>query len=180
MAKSPRRVVTGHDKNGRSIVVSDEAVPAKRAVARRAAAWYDIWNTTAMPAPISSTEPDPALAPYKTPPEPNGTCIRIAEYGPGIHERERFVHRTETIDYAIVLEGECVLRLDDGAEVVLGTGDVVVQRGTNHAWINRSSGTLRMAYILIDGSFSQELAEKLGPDALAHVVRGPPTAAENR
>jgi uncharacterized cupin superfamily protein len=67
------------------------------------------------------------------------------------------MHRTETVDYAVVLDGEIVLLLDD-SEVKLGTGDVVIQRGTNHAWSNRSGKPVRMLYVLIDGRFDPGLA----------------------
>ena len=67
------------------------------------------------------------------------------------------MHRTQTVDYAVVLEGQMTLVMDD-QEIVLNAGDVVVQRGTNHAWSNRSSKRVRMLYILIDGKFDGELA----------------------
>jgi quercetin dioxygenase-like cupin family protein len=75
------------------------------------------------------------------------------------------MHRTETIDYGIVLEGEIHLVLDD-SEVRLEAGDVVVQRGTDHAWENRSAATTRMAFILVDGVFSDELRAAIGPAEL--------------
>ncbi|HET7597649.1 MAG TPA: cupin domain-containing protein, partial [Burkholderiales bacterium] len=71
--------------------------------------------------------------------------------------RHPFMHRTETIDYAVVLEGEIVLLLDD-EDVPLKAGDVVIQRGTHHAWSNRSDKPCRMLYVLIDGRFAPELA----------------------
>jgi mannose-6-phosphate isomerase-like protein (cupin superfamily) len=71
--------------------------------------------------------------------------------------RHPLLHRTETIDYAVVLEGEMTLVMDD-REILLKTGDVVVQRGTNHAWSNRSAKRVRMLYILIDGRFDSELS----------------------
>ena len=169
MNRPPRRVVTGH-VDGRSVVLSDETIAAKRTVAARRGCWYDIWNTSATPAPISASEPDPATGPFKAPPEPNGSVIRIAEYGPGAHERESVMHRTQTIDYAIVLEGELVMRLDDGVEVHLAAGDVVVQRGTNHTWVNRSQSLVRIAYILLDGRFSDDLRQEIGAEALSRVV----------
>jgi uncharacterized cupin superfamily protein len=67
------------------------------------------------------------------------------------------MHRTESVDYAVVLEGEITLLLDD-SDVVLRAGDVVIQRGTNHAWSNRSGKPVRMLYILIDGKFEAPLA----------------------
>jgi uncharacterized cupin superfamily protein len=69
------------------------------------------------------------------------------------------MHRTETLDYAVVLEGEITMLLDD-SEVHLKAGDVVIQRGTNHAWSNRSGKPVRMLYVLIDGTFDAALAAK--------------------
>src|SRR4030095_16483407 len=132
------------------------------------------------PAPIFGAEADPTLGPRTIHPAPQGTVIRISELAPESeairnldpdHAREVFaamgnagastfgrggrhpmMHRTETIDYAIVLEGEITLFLGD-EEVALKAGDVVIQRGTNHAWSNRSSKPARMLYILLDGRF---------------------------
>ena len=71
--------------------------------------------------------------------------------------RHPFMHRTESVDYAVVLEGEITMLLDE-QDVVLKAGDIVIQRGTNHAWSNRSGKPVRMLYILIDGKFDQNLA----------------------
>ena len=71
------------------------------------------------------------------------------------------MHRTESLDYAVVLEGEVTMLLDD-QDVLLKAGDVVIQRGTNHAWSNRSRKTVRMLYVLSDGRFDSELAAKFG------------------
>ena len=78
--------------------------------------------------------------------------------------RHPMMHRTETIDYAIVLEGEITLLLDD-SDVELKAGDVVIQRGTSHAWSNRSQNVCRMRYVLIDGRFAPELAALFEPRA---------------
>ena len=80
--------------------------------------------------------------------------------------RHPFMHRTESVDYAVVLEGEITMLLDE-ADVVLKAGDVVIQRGTNHAWSNRSGKPVRMLYILIDGKFDAELARQFGVTAKA-------------
>jgi len=77
------------------------------------------------------------------------------------NKRHLFMHRTETVDYAVVLEGEVVMLLDD-EEVHLQAGDVVIQRGTNHAWSNRSDKPVKMLYVLIDGEFDEALKAKLG------------------
>ena len=72
------------------------------------------------------------------------------------------MHRTESVDYAVVLEGEIIMLLDE-EDVQLKAGDIVIQRGTNHAWSNRSGKPVRMLYILIDGNFEPELARSSRP-----------------
>jgi len=171
----PRRVVTGHDTDGKSIFLEDGQIPVVRSLPSEGVGFYEIWNTDAMPAPVSAAEPnEPTQRTLQVPPAPNGTKIRINEFFPGYLNEANLqspVHRTESIDYGIVLEGEIVLALDD-SEVTLRAGDVVVQRGTNHAWANRSDSVCRVAFILIDGSFTDDLAETLPADA--HVMRGGP------
>jgi len=103
------------------------------------------------------------------PPAPNGTKIRINEFPPGVVSP---VHRTQSVDYGIVLSGEVVLVLDD-AETVLQAGDVVVQRGTSHRWENRSGATARMAFILVDGAFTAELLDALAPGVLGGLLHDP-------
>ena len=76
----------------------------------------------------------------------------------GQNNRHPFMHRTESVDYAVVLEGEITMLLDD-QDILLKAGDIVIQRGTNHAWSNRSGKPVRMLYILIDGKFEPELAQ---------------------
>ena len=170
----PRRVVTGHDENGKSVFLSDGLVPVVRHLPGEGVGFYEIWNTAAMPAPVAATEPEPTKRDLTVPPSPNGTKIRINEFFPG-HLNSRNlqspVHRTESIDYGIVLEGEVVLVLDD-SEVTLKAGDVVVQRGTNHAWANRTDKIARMAFILVDGKFTDELAAALPSDV--HIMREGP------
>jgi quercetin dioxygenase-like cupin family protein len=161
MSQAPRRVVTGHDERGTSIVVADGPVPVERRLPDVGVTFYEIWSTDEMPAPIRPGEPsEPTERTLTVAPEPQGTLIRMNEFEPGhLDERGRQspMHRTETIDYGIVLEGEMVLVLDD-SEVVLRAGDVVVQRGTDHAWANRSDRVARMAFVLVDGAFADELA----------------------
>jgi mannose-6-phosphate isomerase-like protein (cupin superfamily) len=122
-------------------------------------------------------------------PGPNGTVFRISEIAPeteairnidpaqakevfkamgneggstfGDNKRHPFMHRTKTIDYAVVLEGEVTMLLDD-SEVHLKQGDVVIQRGTNHAWSNRSNKPVKMLYVLIDGELDEDLESQLG------------------
>jgi len=158
---APRRVVTGHDEAGRSIVVSDGA-PA-RSLDIGPAVFHELWNTTAMPAPVAATEPEPTERPLVTPPGPDGTIVRITDIKAG---EKSPLHRTETVDYGAVLAGEIWLVLDDGSETRLGAGDVVVQRGTDHAWENRSDRVARMLFVLVDGAFTDELRAAIGPAKL--------------
>src|SRR6201996_3393911 len=174
MATVPRRVVTGHDGNGVSVFSADGPVPVVR-TAPDGALFYEIWGTGATPAPIGiapagAGEPDdPTLGALSVPPPPNGTKVRINEFPPGVVSP---VHRTQSVDYGIVLSGEVVLVLDD-AETVLRAGDVVVQRGTSHRWENRSAGTARMAFILIDGAFTAGLLDSLGAGVLGGLLDDP-------
>jgi len=159
-ATVPRRVVTGHDENGVSVIVSDGTVPVHRFMPQDGVGFYEIWQTEDAPAAILPVErSDPTERTLRVPPEPRGTKIRINEFFPGHlgpQGRQSPVHRTESIDYGIVLEGEIVLILDD-SEVTLCAGDVVVQRGTDHAWANRTDAVCRVAFILVGGTFTPEL-----------------------
>lgn len=189
-----RRVVTGHDSSGKAVVLADGEPPVViRSPVQPGLAFSEIWNTTAMPMPIAADFEEPTRHHAGTAPPRGGTVIRIVDLPPegpdgpafdkeqsraifaavGLEKdaerhkpgRHPLMHRTESIDYGIVLSGEIVLLLDD-AEVHLKTGDVVVQRGTVHAWTNRTNEICRMAFILTDGAFEPDLAEKLaGHDA---------------
>ncbi|MFT4234269.1 MAG: cupin domain-containing protein [Microbacterium sp.] len=166
-ATVPRRVVTGHDADGTSIVVSDGAVPVHRFMPQDGVGFYEVWQTSDAPALITADEPDPTLDSIRVPPPVRGTKIRVNEFFPGhLTEdgRQSPTHRTASVDYGIVLEGEIVLILDD-SEVTLRAGDVVVQRGTDHAWANRSDSVCRVAFILIDGAFDPGLTATLPEDA---------------
>src|SRR5208282_4378854 len=152
MTWTPRRVVTGHDDDGKSVFLSDGAPPVAR-TASDGAGFYEIWSTAAAPAALGASEPDPAAGEVLVPPPRSGTKIRINEFPPGVVSP---VHRTQSVDYGIVLEGEVVLVLDSD-ETTLRAGDIAVQRGTSHRWENRTGRTARMAFILIDGAFTAEL-----------------------
>lgn len=175
---APRRVVTGHDAQGVSVVLSDGAPPVHRELPGSGVSFYEIWNTQASPAPITPREdPDPTIGEVRVPPPPHGTKIRINEFPPGqLDERglQSPIHRTRSIDYGIVLEGEIVLVLDD-SEVTLRTGDIVVQRGTDHAWANRSDRVCRVAFILVDGEFTSELLDILPKTIDADLMHDDPT-----
>jgi quercetin dioxygenase-like cupin family protein len=150
MALSVRRIVTGHDANGKAIVTTDETLPAK---ARRAFLnGCEIWSTDTMPADNSAAA-EPAqrkgfVVRHNYVGNGQGTVIRITEMEPGAPTK--FMHRTETIDYAILLSGTCDLELDSGEVRHLKAGDIVVQRGTMHAWVNRGPGPCVFAFVLID------------------------------
>jgi mannose-6-phosphate isomerase-like protein (cupin superfamily) len=184
-----RRVVTGHDAGGRAVVMSDGAAPFVHVNPRRPDdTSTDIWRTGDIPAAIVAAPGEPTLGPRRQLPMPNGTVVRINRFAPetdeiramSAHEakaalaalgneaastfaeggRHPMMHRTETVDYAIILSGEITMVLDD-SEVCLKAGDVVVQCGTNHAWSNRSNDVCEVAFILIDGKYDRALAEKL-------------------
>jgi mannose-6-phosphate isomerase-like protein (cupin superfamily) len=177
MSWVPRRVVTGHTPDGVSVVVSDGPVPVSRQLPEDGVAFHEVWNTTGAPAPITAVEPvDPTERALAVPPPPQGTKIRINEFAPG-HLDERGlqspVHRTESIDYGIVLEGEITLVLDD-SEVTLRAGDVAVQRGTDHAWANRGSTTARVVFVLVDGAFDDDLVATLPAGAVEGLMHAGP------
>lgn len=169
MPTAPRRVVTGHDPQGNSVFVLDGPPPVVR-TAPDGAYFFELWNTDAVPAPIAPTEPEPTERDLTVPPAPGGTKIRINEFPPGVVSP---THRTETVDYGIVLDGEVVLVLDHEQETVLKAGDVVVQRGTDHRWENRTDSVARMAFILVDGAFTPELVELIGAEAAAGLLHDP-------
>lgn len=157
-SSAPRRIVTGHDESGKSVVVSDGPNPKTLDVGT--AAFHELWITSEMPVQIAATEPEPTNRPVRTPPPSNGVIVRFTEMAPGA---ESPMHRTETLDVGVVLEGETWLLLDDGSETRVGVGDAVVQRGTNHAWANRSDNPVRMVFVLIDGEITEELRSATGP-----------------
>jgi quercetin dioxygenase-like cupin family protein len=158
MSGVPRRIVTGHDASGKSIVVSDTPVPKTLDIG--SGVFHEVWITDATPAPIDATEPEPTDRPVRVPPPVNGVMVRFTEMAPGA---ESPMHRTETVDVGVVVEGETWLLLDDGSETRVGPGDAVVQRGTMHAWANRSDRPVRMVFVLIDGTISDELRSATEP-----------------
>jgi mannose-6-phosphate isomerase-like protein (cupin superfamily) len=163
MTQITRRVVTGHDNTGKSVVVSDGPPPQHHQMSGPAvgADFVEIWNVE---------DPVPTLTAVEAR-EPNerdftimpaaGHLLRLLEvYPAGAGGKRTVMHRTRTIDYVVVIEGEIVLILED-SEVILKKGDVVVQRGTNHAWENRSDRVARAAFFHVDASFSKELLATL-------------------
>jgi mannose-6-phosphate isomerase-like protein (cupin superfamily) len=160
-----RRVVTGH-AGGKSVVLYDGPAPNRKVRQATGLASTLLWVTDETPADISGST-DRAAREVGVPPPPNGSIFRLVEFPPGRKEMSRDavleemgigaqgeakhpgMHRTRSIDYAVVLEGEIDMLLDD-SEVHLAAGDVLVQQGTNHAWVNRGSRPCRMVFVLID------------------------------
>jgi hypothetical protein len=171
-----RRVVTGHNAAGHSIFMIDD--PAPKSVQRRPGTPQvtELWATMETPADNDGTgDVVTRLEAFKIPPPQEGSIFRVVEYppdrirlaaltaeraagtAPDPHDAKLYLgksrhpgfHKTDTIDYAIVLSGEIWALMDEG-EVLLRTGDVLVQRGTNHAWSNRTESPARVAFVLID------------------------------
>src|SRR5437763_15972801 len=146
-----RRIVTGHDANGKAIVATDERITAASAANRPYISRVEVLSTDKMPVDNSEAAAEAQrkgfVVRHNYVGSGQGSVIRITEFAPGA---PKFMHRTETVDYAILLSGECDLELDDGKMVHLTEGDVVVQRGTMHAWVNNSAAPCVFAFILID------------------------------
>jgi hypothetical protein len=161
-ASAPRRVVTGHDRNGKSIVLRDGSPPQHHSMhgPEVGADFFEIWNSTQPVPQLTADEPEPNERAFTIMPKA-GHLLRIIEiYPPSQGGKRTVMHRTSTVDYVVVITGEIVLVLDD-SEVTLRQGDVVVQRGTDHAWENRSAQPARMAFFHIDATFSQDLLKVL-------------------
>jgi quercetin dioxygenase-like cupin family protein len=144
----PRRIVTGHDADGRSIIVLDDnplAATSSAGMSEGMRTVIEIWSSVAMTDDRSRQGAGPQSATADC--QPNATEIRMVEMPPG---GRREMHCTDTLDYGLVLDGELYLVLE-GGETLLHPGDVVVQRGTNHFWHNRSDATTRIAFINITG-----------------------------
>lgn len=142
MALQIRRVVTGHDMSGRAVVKIDEV--AKNLVSSRPGATACVvWTTEGFPVD-NTDEEDAGLRKTGTTLD-NGTVFRILELAPGVTPRN---HRTDSIDYAVVMSGEVDMQLDD-TKVRLKAGDVLVQRGTIHNWVNRGTEPCVIAFVLI-------------------------------
>jgi quercetin dioxygenase-like cupin family protein len=155
---APRRIVTGHDASGRSVILSDGPNPKTLDIGT--GVFHELWTTEAVPAPIAADEPDPTDRPVRVPPPRGGALARVTVVAPGAVVP---VHRTETVDVGVVLEGETVLTLDDGSETLMRAGDVVIQRGTAHGWENRAEQPVRMLFVQIDGELTEDVHAATGP-----------------
>jgi quercetin dioxygenase-like cupin family protein len=143
MALQVRRVVTGHDANGRAVVKIDE-VSKNLVSGRPGQTGCVIWTTESFP--VNNTgDADEGLRKVGTTLN-NGTVFRVAEFAPGVAPRN---HRTDSIDYAVIVSGEIDMELDNSV-VHLKAGDVLVQRGTIHNWVNRGTEPCVIAFVLID------------------------------
>jgi quercetin dioxygenase-like cupin family protein len=144
-----RRIVTGHDRNQVAKILIDGTATNRRTRNTGSVSTL-IWCTDRTPADIRAGEniEDMGARLLGTPPPRNGTRFTVNDIPPG---RTGPMHRTETIDYVIVLAGEIDMETDDST-IRLKAGDVLVQRGTNHAWVNRGSEPARVAFILIDAT----------------------------
>ena len=185
---SIRRIVTGHDKDGKAVAISNGPLPlVKELEAIPGTVFHEVWATQGNP-PIIDNGADPTDGPLMLPPPANGTRMRFVDIPPDSEEflargaasmnnafseigdasastvkadsPHPLMHRTETIDYGIVIAGRLTLVLDD-SEVELEPGSVVIQRGSNHAWANRSGEPCRMLFILVDGQYAPEIASSL-------------------
>jgi mannose-6-phosphate isomerase-like protein (cupin superfamily) len=182
-----RRIVTGHDDQGRSMVTEDRTAPSVHTNPKRVGyCLTQLWMTDQMPAFVGN-EADPTSRPLKLEPSKNGTVVRIVEFGPEGEWLQKidadatrvawgaigtdsastnrdgkakhpFMHRTQSVDYCYVIEGEITLVLDN-EEVLMRQGDFAVERGTNHAWANRSGKPCKMLFVLIDGQFDPDIAQ---------------------
>src|SRR3954470_22940706 len=135
----PRRIVTGHDASGRSVVLSDGPNPKTLDIGT--AAFHEVWITDAMPVPITAEEPETTDRPVRVPPPANGVMVRYTEMAPG---GESPMHRTETCTVGILSEGETGLLLNKCSEPRIGPGDAVARLGTMQAWANRSDRPVGM------------------------------------
>jgi quercetin dioxygenase-like cupin family protein len=162
MTLQVRRIVTGHDAKGNAIAVTDEQINAVPRIGRNISG-CEIWSTNEMPADNSADAEAAQRAGfvkrYNWVGSGQGTTFRINEFAPG---HARFTHRTETLDYAVLLSGEIDLELDAGEVVRLKPRDVVIQRGTVHTWVNRGTVPAVIAFILIDADPVTVNNKKLG------------------
>jgi hypothetical protein len=175
LSKPIRRIVTGHDSDGKSCIVEDGPSPAVRLVPERPGYCVtNLWRTVGSPTDIDAL--DSIVMHQGVAPPPNGTVIRIIDIPPEAsdpNERKRQaaatfgklfadadhrledkrhpgMHVTDSVDYAVILDGELTAILDMD-ETVMRTGDVLIQRGTNHAWANRSGKPARVLFVLVAG-----------------------------
>lgn len=181
---SIKRVVTGHNEQGKAVISSFDKLPKVVELdAIPGTIFHEVWSTSSSPVVIDNGD-DPTLGDICLSPPTQGTRIRFVDIPPDSKEflengasqmKQAFseigeveastvkadsshplMHRTESVDYGVVIKGEITLVLDD-SEAVLKEGDVIIQRGTNHAWANRSGEICRMLFVLIDGQYGESI-----------------------
>jgi quercetin dioxygenase-like cupin family protein len=163
MTLRARRIVTGHDEFGKGIIVSDETLtPVSRGLGPGISG-CEIWSTKYMPVD-NSMGAEPAqragfVKKYNYVGSGQGTTVRIVEWAPG---HAMFPHRTETMDYSMVLSGEINVEFDSGQAVTMKQGDIIVMRGVTHTWKNKSKVPAVTAFILIDATPFEAGGEKRG------------------
>lgn len=179
--KAFRRIVTGHNAAGSAVILEDG--PPLRVfdnLGEAGLVFYEVWNTRETPARIDRASSEPPEARLTLAPPKSGTRIRVLDIpvdNPATSDLETVfenigakdahigtkggkhasVHRTQSIDYGIVLDGQITLLMDEG-ETTLQAGDICIQRGTNHGWVNRGTKPCRIAFILIDGVWDEDIA----------------------
>jgi quercetin dioxygenase-like cupin family protein len=139
-----QRIVTGHDAQGRAVFKSEDVTPTKM-IPSGDAAFLLIWTTETVPAD-NNDETDGRLRDAGLTLN-QGSVIRIVDMLPG---KESPMHRTNSIDYGIVMKGEIELELEDGAKRIVREGGIIIQRGTNHLWRNVTDQPTRIAFVLIE------------------------------
>ncbi len=180
-----RRVVTGHDQEGRAVILSDAPPTRVQQIGGPGGpTFFEVWNTRETPVVIDRQSGEPLESGLVLAPPKGGTRIRVIDFPPesdairrltateavekfsemggaeaaqsGTGAPHPLMHRTQTLDYGIVIEGELTLVLDRG-ETTVRAGDIIIQRGTNHAWANRTDKNCRVAFVLIDGQYTDGL-----------------------
>jgi quercetin dioxygenase-like cupin family protein len=159
-----RRIITGHNETGEAVIAADQTLSGTTLAedaSRTTATFFHLWTTHEMPVDLGNE----AMARQREGSAStilgsgSGSVLRIGVLGPGTRSP---MHRTESLDYGICLEGECDMELDGGETVTVRAGDVVVQRGTNHVWHNRSGAPCRFAWILLDAQPVEVAGRRLG------------------
>jgi quercetin dioxygenase-like cupin family protein len=163
-ARTTRRIVTGHGHDGRAVLVSDDAIAAGGLAEDQGltdAFFFSLWATYEMPVDLSAgaLERQARGREQTIVGTGQGSVLRIGVVAPGARSP---MHRTESLDYGICLSGECDLELDGGETVTVRAGDVVIQRGTNHVWHNRSDHPCRFVWVLIDAQPVEVDGRRLG------------------
>lgn len=173
MARTIRRVVTGHDENGVAKVIMDgDATCFLERPNRPGVRLTNLWQLDTAPA-VMETHEDPVTGPLILHPPQGGSIFRIVQFDPEDPEklaqmdgkaafaemgagdnvvqgaRHPAMHRTDSVDYAVILTGEIYMMMDE-EDVLLRAGDTVIQQGTNHAWSNRGTEPCLIAFILND------------------------------